>query len=417
MSIKHLYPTSTPSLNLNPKSSRVADPRLSCVRNSIGTYVDPVSGLIKTAPANVAHVEKNGLLVEESRTNFFTYSVDLSQQWATVRCSITPNTTVAPDGTTTATTLIEDTASNTHQISGYTGVPQNGNGTHTFSVFAKAKERSVIALSTNRATGQHAVATFDLSSGVVSQYGGTNDGTVDYVGSSIISVGNGWYRCTLTYSSVGDVWPTIQILNTPTYTYDNVGRYSYQGDGTSGIYIWGVQMERFSSFSTSYIPTSGSTVTRAADLCEITGTNFSSWYSQGPNSVVTEFTSAFESPLTAVCAFTDGTTSNRISYRPRGYYLMTSGGGGNDFQFGLTAAQLPANTLLKVGYSLDTTGAFIVSGNASNSDVNTLPMPIGLNQMVIGKVEDLNMYLNGPISRISYYPTRVSDTALQSLTL
>lgn len=95
---------------------------------------------------------------------------------------------------------------------------------------------------------------------------------------------------------------------------------------------------------------------------------------------------------------------------------MTSGGGGNDFQFGLTAAQLPANTLLKVGYSLDTTGAFIVSGNASNSDVKTLPMPIGLNQMVIGKVEDLNMYLNGTISRISYYPTRLTDSQLQELT-
>lgn len=69
MSIKHLYPNSTPALNLNPKSSRVVDPRLSCVRNSIGTYVDPVSGLVKTATANEARVEKDGLLIEDSRTN------------------------------------------------------------------------------------------------------------------------------------------------------------------------------------------------------------------------------------------------------------------------------------------------------------------------------------------------------------
>jgi hypothetical protein len=255
---------------------RSGNTQVEFTRDTIGTYVDE-NGIIKTAVADEARFEEEGLLVEESRTNSLTYSVDFSQQFNAVRCSITANSTVAPDGTSTATTLIEKLSGNTHQLSGFSytgGVPQNGDGTHTFSVFAKAKERSVIAIATNRSgAGQHAVATFDLSAGVVSQYGGTNDGTVDYVGSSIISVGNGWYRCTLTYSSVGDVWPTIGIINTPTYTYENFGRYSYQGDGTSGVYIWGVQMEQNSAFPTSYIPTSGSTVTRSPDIAQVTNSS------------------------------------------------------------------------------------------------------------------------------------------------
>jgi len=292
MAISQLYPNSRPTLNLNFARSKTLDPRITFTRNSTATYVGS-DGLIQTAAASEARFDHDGtgkcqgLLIEEARTNFFTYSVNLSQQWGTERASITSNTTVAPDGTTTATTATEDTSNNSHLVSGYPHVPQNGSGTHTFSVFAKAKERSVIALSTNESTGAHAVATFDLQAGVISQSGDDpSKPTVDYVGSSIVDVGNGWYRCSLTYASTNNVWPVIGIANTPTYSYTNYGRCNYQGDGTSGIYIWGVQMERFSSFPTSYIPTSGSTSTRVADVCEITGTNFSSWYNQSETTLV-----------------------------------------------------------------------------------------------------------------------------------
>ena len=45
---------------------------------------------------------------------------------------------------------------------------------------------------------------------------------------------------------------------------------SYQGDGTSGIYIWGAQLEE-GSYATSYIPTNGGTATRLADVCNGAG--------------------------------------------------------------------------------------------------------------------------------------------------
>jgi hypothetical protein len=58
----------------------------------------------------------------------------------------------------------------------------------------------------------------------------------------------------------------------------------YTGDGYSGIYIWGAQLEA-GAFPTSYIKTEASQVTRSADSASMTGTNFSEWYRQDEGTV------------------------------------------------------------------------------------------------------------------------------------
>ena len=427
MSIKHLYEDERPSLLLDFANSKTLDPRITFTRNSTGTYVDE-QGVIKTAAANEARFDHDGtgeclgLLLEQSRTNFLTYSVDLTQQWATERSSITSNTTTAPDGTTTATTLTENTSNNSHLISGYTAIPQTGNGTHTFSVFAKAKERSVVALSTNQAIGTHAVATFDLQQGIVSQSGGTNNGTTDYVDSSIVYIGNGWYRCSLTYEIGGGVgqWPVIQIVDTPTYTYDSVGRRSYQGDGTSGVYIWGVQIEQNSGYVTSYIPTSGSTVTRNDDEAEITGTNLSDWFDSTGGTYVTEFKGiGYSGSLQVYLNFTQG--NSRFEFYHTGvvmlYHNIATGYGHNP------TYSMPVGQNNKSALSanfLDGSGSFTSNGLSPNV-VAPVSSPSGAfnpTKMMFGYAlyQTRGYGVSGHFKRFAYYKTRLGTTAVEALT-
>ena len=262
MSIKHLYPTSTPALNLNPKSSRVADPRLSCVRNSIGTYVDPVSGLVKTAPANVARVEKGGLLVEATRTNetnnseVFTDTGGGTGAW-------TANSTTAPDGNTTAYLWIpvsgfvdRNAATLSNQING-------NNAVLVASVFVKKKELRYAHIAL-LSSATYYTRLFDLDTGeFVKEY---DFGSPTKTASHVTALTNGWYRISVAkYVANTETTARLQVGSTdvsnPNHPY---GQVTYTADGTSGMYFWGAQLEEWASPS-SYIPTSGSTVQRLAD--------------------------------------------------------------------------------------------------------------------------------------------------------
>ena len=80
MTIKALYPTVRPTLNLDFAKTKVLDPRITYTRASTATFVGS-NGLIQTAASGAARFDHNpttgeslGLLVEEARTNRVTYS-------------------------------------------------------------------------------------------------------------------------------------------------------------------------------------------------------------------------------------------------------------------------------------------------------------------------------------------------------
>lgn len=248
MTVKHLYPNSTPALNFNFKSSRVADPRLTCVRNSIGTYVDPVSGFIKTAAANEARVGEDGLMVEEARTNSFEYSEDFSQttHWDPINSILTFHASeVAPDGSTGVY------ATQPNASSGYQWLTVENSPVHTnpscISVFAKANGYNYffIHMSTDDA------AVFNLSTGTVES---TLSGNFAW----IEDFGNGWYRCSVVHNTAHSG------LNWGIGCRPNANHGAFTSDGSS-VFIWGAQWEDNKTFPTSYIPTSGSTLQRLAD--------------------------------------------------------------------------------------------------------------------------------------------------------
>ena len=189
-------------------------------------------------------------LFEPQSTNLITYSEEFSNPyWNKLRATIVPNSTISPDGSLNASKLVESTDSGTHVL--YENNITTGAGTNTLSVKVKPNGRNWVRLyDSEQAEGVF----FNLANGTV----GSTDGSPDDF--SITALTNGWYNITLTTTATLRVDFQIYLAES------DGGVPSYTGDGVSGIYVWGAQLEQ-QSYPTSYIPTSGSTVTRNQDLC------------------------------------------------------------------------------------------------------------------------------------------------------
>jgi hypothetical protein len=159
--------------------------------------------------------------------------------WTKTRSSVTQDTAVAPDGTTTADSLVEDgTAANTHDLR--QSVTNTGTNTWALSVYLKAVNRSwaAIELQNATATSNRARAWFDLQNGVVGT-GNTAGSGVTYVSHSIQNVGNDWYRCILVGTADSAV-TSVQAWLEGT-TADNLQNYNGV-NGQTSVYIWGAQL-------------------------------------------------------------------------------------------------------------------------------------------------------------------------------
>lgn len=201
------------------------------------------------------------LILEPQRTNIATYSSELDNAaWTKSGTTITANNTTSPDGTTNADKII---ASSGLSIKiAYQVISSTNSVAHTVSAFYKADEYSYAFLRVGGQTPSPYVIYNLLNQSVVSTANATSTKIEDY--------GSGWYRVSMTYTanSVTNA-PNISFLPTSGYTLDSANQPSYNGDGSSGGYIYGVQLEANASYPTTLINTSGSSVTRNADACSI----------------------------------------------------------------------------------------------------------------------------------------------------
>jgi len=165
--------------------------------------------------------------------------------WGNTNLTINATATTAPDGTTTGNSLIPTTLSSIHRV-GITNSVISGI-TYTISVYAKANGYNYLYFNCNNFIG--AYTTFNISNGTISTIGG---GTA-----TITSAPNGWYRCTITgttpLTQTGTLF--LQVNNTQTGALDD----TFAGNGTSGIYVWGVQTE-VGPVANTYVPTTSTIV-------------------------------------------------------------------------------------------------------------------------------------------------------------
>lgn len=395
------------TLSLNFLAGAPLDNRITFARASTATFVGS-NGLIQTAAVDTPRFDYNpdnltakGLLIEEQRTNLVTYSAQFDNAaWTKVAATISADVATSPDGTTNADKLVEDTSAASHlarqSVSVTTGT------SYTFFAYAKAAERSVLVLQLV-ATGFGTARTvwYDLATGTVSKSTGTSTST-------ITPAGNGWYLCTITATASATAATNFLVFmdNSPT------GTGSYTGDGTSGLYLWGAQLEA-GAFATSYIPTVAAQVTRSADVATMTGTNFSSWYNQTEGTFVGSF-DAFSPASTMLWAgISDGTSSNRLqSGSSSGSSLFVNVGGVN--QVTLSSSAVTANTITNraITYKTDDFAVCTAGGSVATDTLGTLPT---VDRLAVGGLNS-GSQINGHIRSITYYPQRLPDATLQALT-
>jgi len=386
------YNAPVPSLDLRFASAKTLRDQASgkdlvtFTRASSGTYVGS-DGLVKSAAANEPRFDHDpttgeslGLLVEEARTNLNTYSeqfdnVDWNKQNG---FSITSNQATAPDGTFTA-----DAASRTNESTQFLYKNFTISGTLTFSCWLKVASGSYnFSMAVNAADGSKNSPTFTATTA--------------------------WTRFSFTVtqtSAVTAFYPCIIPANVI-------------------FYVWGAQLEA-GSFPTSYIPTVASTVTRSADVASITGTNFSSWYRQDEGTIlITQRNNTAN--LTGTIVEIGGTTGN-YAYGHTAHNIgfanattldirsyLSGGGTPSGFFYGTrTSPGTISYAYKQSNYGLSTGGNNVpINGGPWNQLVPVVDSYLGL-----GRIRSGASAAQLHIARLAYYPVRLPDATLQSLTL
>jgi hypothetical protein len=368
--------------------------------------------VLETAASGVARFDHNpvtneslGLLIEEGRTNLLTYSEQFDNAaWTKTQSSIVPNTVVAPTGLLTGDLHLPNTTAAEHPLS------QNfsfvSGTTYTFSVYLKAAgyTQCRIRFQSSAFSGTAQSIDVDLVAGTAVSTSGSPISTIN-------NVGNGWYRVTSTATATTTISAAISVFSIIG------GSTTGAGNGYSGVYIWGAQLEA-GAFATSYIPTVASQVTRSTDAPTITGTNFSSWYNNAQGTLYSE-ASTYDVSSSGRTGFsiTGATNDNRIQVNHGTTKIFISKSTVTQLTNTIANATVSNNVASKI--------ALAYANNNSNGSANGVIAGVDDTVVEVPVVTQANIgllpvgtanTLNGQIRKIAYYPIRLTNAQLQALT-
>jgi hypothetical protein len=233
-------------------------------KSSGGGIVTPDSILTYTAPSPKLVYGSDGVLGYANH-NVLTYSEQFDNAaWVKSNASVTGasiNAAVAPDGTTTADALLDTAVSDIHRVTQSFTAAAAGR-TYTVSAYLKKSTLDYAAIGITDISGGslYAVAVFNLAAGTVSTSGAEGTG-YSVVPFAPLSVGNGWYRCSVVVvagTSASFLRAVVSTNKTGVITGASGGSEVYLGNG-SGIFVWGAQLNAGSSALT-YIPTTTAAV-------------------------------------------------------------------------------------------------------------------------------------------------------------
>ena len=300
------------------------------------------------------------ILVEPSATNVIYNSSSFSTSGTAVKTTGFE----APDGSNTATKIsnMQD-ATGTRSYSQVTAV--SGSTAYVGSIYLKGTAGETIRIEARRQAG----ATFSSS------------------GTQLLTFDGTWQRVTnLAWTTAADNTAAFILIK------------NESGTTADEVYLWGSQLEE-GSVSTSVIPTSGSTVTRAADNLEISGSSFTDFFNSGGDGT---FYAEFTQPQTEIVSYllNGGSYQSRFFYSNNSSTLLNSFDGSN----GPSRGTITINQLQRaaMSYNASTCSLSLNGGSESTTSTNG---NFGLaTKLVIGGGPSNNLHLNGRIKRLIYWP-------------
>jgi hypothetical protein len=238
-----------------------------------------------------------------------------------------------------------------------------------------------------------------------------SNGTVVSGTGTITAVGNGWYRCSvfpLKSTSITSTL-TIRLISTGSTT-------NYTGDGTSGIFLFGAQLEA-GAFPTSYIPTTTTALTRAADVASVN--TLSPWFNASAGTIYADFAGRVSGTQPYITMLSNTGETERIYQRyVSGQYQSVARVAGVDIASVYNSSEGSAvNAKIATAYDSSqlatSTNGQAVTGLAVAS---LSSVPSGLNKLWLGSFTGSGSFANCYLRRVTYYPRALSAAELASIT-
>lgn len=360
------------------------------------------AGLIETVPANTPRIDFTGggygnLLLYPHRVNllFFSEQFDNSA-WSKTDLVINVNSANSPDGTNTSDKVVANSGVIGTLVQ-FVTVPDST--TFAVSIYAKPSEIEMLSLGFVQKNGAEPGAIFNLKTNSITNFPSSP------INAYIEESSNGFKRCVIIINSnSGGTSPRVRI-----YAPSSIG----VGDGVSGFFIWGAQLET-GEYATSYIRTTDASVTRGAEFCSKTGIN--SLIGQTEGTFLLDVAQAFNLDSTFLVQFDDGSNTNRfgfvISNGLAEYFAQVSG---------MTVSQINAGNVGSIGrykcalaYSINDY-AFAVNGVIVGTD-NFAAVP-ATSQIRFGNDAVGNGVKGARYNGIALFKSRLSNPEIAQLTL
>jgi hypothetical protein len=343
------------------------------------------------------------ILLEPSRTNSNTYSEDLSQ-WTAANGSVSTDLIVNPTGNTNKSYWIPDSSNAFHHIDNSSSVASGQQ--YTISIFLKVDGSDFLNFAIlNTSTGN----VNNNSGPIVNIKNGTKVGffNSDYdVG--IISYGNGWHRYAWTVTTNATTLK-LDVNPIPTSSVS-----SYNGNGSNGIYVYGLQVEA-GSYATSLIHTSGSAVTRSADAANNAGN--SDLINSTEGVLYAEIKALADDATNRRISLSDGTVTNLMYISYKNYTnqiraeIIASGSTVFDTTYSATNITTFSKIALKYkqnDFSLYIDGVEIAVDTSGNT-------PSGLSKLALDRGDNAD-YFYGNVKSVMVFKEALTDLELEKLT-